>query len=118
LYDLRIRNPFPTVSLRVHASYTEAVHDLRISPFFSVNGRLRSCMFDLGNLGIFSRPSYTESVSCRSAPYAMIVYGDRARSSFLCVSLRKRSFTTVPLRPGPIVELKEERNKMIHDVMC
>ncbi len=48
LYDLRIRNPFPTVSLRVHASYTEAAHDLCISPVFSVNGRLRSCMFDLG----------------------------------------------------------------------
>ena len=48
LYDLRIRNPFLTVSLRIRASYTEAVHDLRISPFFSVNGRLRSCMFDLG----------------------------------------------------------------------
>ncbi len=48
LYDLRIRNPFPTVSLRVHASYTEAVHDFCMSPFFSVNGRLRSCMFDLG----------------------------------------------------------------------
>jgi hypothetical protein len=54
----------------------------------------------LQNLEIFSRPSYTESVSYRSAPYAMIVYGDRARSSFLSVSLRKRSFTTVPLRPG------------------
>ncbi len=48
LYDLRIRNPFPTVSLGVHALYTEAVHDLCISVFFSVNGRLRSCMFDLG----------------------------------------------------------------------
>ncbi len=47
LYDLRIQNPFPTVSLRVHASYTEVVHNLCISAFFSVNGRLRSCMFDL-----------------------------------------------------------------------
>jgi hypothetical protein len=47
LYDLRIRNPFPAVSVRVHASYTEAVHDFCISPFFSANDRLRSCMFDL-----------------------------------------------------------------------
>ena len=48
VYDLRIRNPFLTVSLRIRASYMEAVYDLRISPFFSVNGRLRPCMFDLG----------------------------------------------------------------------
>jgi hypothetical protein len=48
LYDLRVLNPFPTVSLRVRASYTEAVHDLCVSPFFSVNGRVRSCMSDLG----------------------------------------------------------------------
>ena len=48
-YDLRIRNPFLTVSLRIRASYMEAVYDLRISPFFSVNGRLRPCMFDLGD---------------------------------------------------------------------
>jgi hypothetical protein len=25
------------------------VHDLRMSPFFTVNGRLRPCMFDLGS---------------------------------------------------------------------
>jgi hypothetical protein len=27
------------------------VYDLRISPFFSVNGRLRPCIFDLGRYG-------------------------------------------------------------------
>ena len=47
-YDLRKRNPFLNVSLRIRASYMETVYDLRISLFFSVNGRLRPCMFDLG----------------------------------------------------------------------
>ncbi len=48
LYDLRIRYPFLTVSLRIRCSCTDPVYDLRISPFFTVNGRLRPCMFDLG----------------------------------------------------------------------
>ena len=54
-YDLRIRNPFFTVSLRIRASYMEAVYDLRISPFFSVNGRLRPCMFDLGLYQVWNK---------------------------------------------------------------
>jgi hypothetical protein len=69
LYDLRIQNPFPTVSLRVHASYTKPVHDLCISLLFSVNGRLRSCMFDLGstiNLNISIVISSFEYISLKS----------------------------------------------------
>ncbi len=48
LHDLRIRNPFLTVSHRIRCPCTVFVYDLRISPFFSVNGRLRPCLFDLG----------------------------------------------------------------------
>jgi len=36
--------------------YTEAAHDLCISPFFPVNGRLRSCMFDLGSIDQLHNP--------------------------------------------------------------
>jgi hypothetical protein len=47
-----IRSPYTesgfTVSLRIRCRCTETVYDLRISPFFSVNGRLRPCIFDLG----------------------------------------------------------------------
>ncbi len=42
------RYPFLTVSLRIRCPCTDPVYDLRISPFFTVNGRLRPCMFDLG----------------------------------------------------------------------
>ena len=47
-HGLRIWNPFLNVSLRIRVSYTDLVYDLRISPFLSVDGRLRACMFDLG----------------------------------------------------------------------
>jgi hypothetical protein len=50
LHDLRIRNPFLTVSHRIRCPCTVLVYDLRISPFFSVNGRLRPCLFDLGKV--------------------------------------------------------------------
>ncbi len=47
LYDLRIRYLFLTVSLRIRCPCTDPVYVLRMSPFFTVNGRLRPCMFDL-----------------------------------------------------------------------
>jgi hypothetical protein len=49
-YDLRIRNPFLVVLLRIRSQYTTNVYDLRISPFSAVNDRLRACVFDLGGI--------------------------------------------------------------------
>ena len=60
IYD-RIRQSYSSVygienftfkSLRIFipSPYTDLVHDLRISLFFFLNGRLRSWVFDLGNV--------------------------------------------------------------------
>jgi hypothetical protein len=40
----------PRFSGRIRVWYTESVNDLRMPPFFSVTGRLRACLFDLGSL--------------------------------------------------------------------
>ncbi len=64
-----------------------AVYDRRLSPFISVNG-VSNITFP--NLCIFSRRSYMEYVSCRSAPYTTVVHGDRERSPFISVNGRLR----------------------------
>jgi len=53
LHDLRIRDLFLVVSRRIRLSYMEVVCGLCISTFFSVNSRLRPCMFDLGSFIIW-----------------------------------------------------------------
>jgi hypothetical protein len=57
-------------------------------------------MFLLYLLSIFVRSPYTESVSHRISPCTRFVYGSRARSLYISVFLRKRSFTIVHVRPG------------------
>ncbi len=45
-----IRSPYTvSVSLRIRCPFTDPVYDLRMPPFFTVNGCLRPCMFDLGH---------------------------------------------------------------------
>jgi hypothetical protein len=43
-----IRSPYTVSISHRFTPYTVPVYDLRMSPFFTVNGRLRSCMFELG----------------------------------------------------------------------
>ncbi len=87
---------------------TKTVNDrffLRISPYVSVYGRLPPCLIDLGTFGslrIFIRSPYTESVSHRFTPYTVPVYGTSVRPPYISVFLRKRSFTTVHIRPGKL----------------
>ncbi len=64
-------------------------------------------MFTLYSLGIFVRSPYTESVSHRITPCTRVVYESCARSLYISVFLRKRSFTIVHVRPGKI-----ERNEI------
>jgi hypothetical protein len=96
LCDLRIQNPFPTVSLRVHASYTEAAHDLCISPFFFVNGRLRSCMFGLGLHSlhmVFSFPSYSVRLWCWHMVFP--IWRENTSCHHLCSYINIRIFSTI-----------------------
>ena len=47
-YDFRMRKPFVAISLSIRFRYTEPIDEFHIYPFFSVKGRLRACMTDLG----------------------------------------------------------------------
>ncbi len=45
-----IRSPYTVSIFHRFTPYTVPVYGLRMSPFFTVNDRLRPCMFDLGEL--------------------------------------------------------------------
>lgn len=47
-HDVRIRSPCLSVYFRKHLPCTDTVYEGRLSPFNSVNDRIRSCVFDLG----------------------------------------------------------------------
>jgi len=87
--------------------HTVSVYD-RIRQHTVIYGRIRLSyisvygaeMFAFYSLRIFLRSPYTKSVSHRITPYTRIVYGSRVRPPYISVFLRKRSFTTVHVRPG------------------
>ncbi len=54
----------------------------------------------LKSLRIFIRSPYTVSISHRFTPYTVPVYGFCVRPPYVSVLHRKRSFTTVYVRPG------------------
>jgi hypothetical protein len=56
--------------------------------------------FTFESLRIFIRSPYTESVYHRFIPYTVPVYVNSVRPPYISVFLRKRSFTTVHIRPG------------------
>jgi hypothetical protein len=51
----------PRFSGRIREPYTESVNGLRITPFFSVNGRLRACLFDRVARKLFVRENGARS---------------------------------------------------------
>ena len=79
LDDLRIRNSFLGVFRRICFPYTRSVYDLRISPFFPVNGRLRPWLFDLGIQNSFSK-------------FSSILFNHSVKSNFIFppISLNKK----------------------------
>ena len=80
----------------------------RIRPHTVIDDRIRqsySSVYGVENftfelLRIFIRSPYTESVFHRFTPYTVPVYGTCVRTPYISVFLRKRSFTTVHVRPG------------------
>jgi hypothetical protein len=58
-----IRSPYTVSVSHRFTPYTVPVYDLRMSPFFTVNGRLRPCMFDLGDTVVHYAQHFEKFIS-------------------------------------------------------
>ncbi len=88
-------------------THTGPVYD-RIRPHTIIYDRIRQSYSSVygvetvtfKSLRIFIRSPYTVSVSHRFTPYTVLVHGSCVRPPYISVFHRKRSFTTVHVRPG------------------
>ncbi len=89
--------------MHIRRPYTmhTVIYDRIRQSFISVYG---AEAFICKSLRIFARPPYTESVSGRFTSYTLIVHGSRLRLAYIPVFIRKRSFTTVHVRPGQVLQ--------------
>ncbi len=91
-----------SVNLKSDAYYNRIrphtiIYDRIRQSYSSVYG-LQTVIFK--SLRIFIRSPYTVSISHRFTPYTVPVYGSCVRPPYIFVFHRKRSFTTVHVRPG------------------
>ncbi len=94
-----IRKVTHIVTAYDHIRLYTIIYD-RIRQSYSSVYRVESFTFE--SLRIFIRSPYTKSVSHRFTSYTVPVYGNNVRPPYISVFLRKRSFTTVHIRPGKI----------------
>jgi hypothetical protein len=93
--------------------HTATVYD-RIRPHTIIYNRIRQSYSSVygvetvtfKSLRIFIRSPYTISVSHRFIPYTVPAHGSCVRPPYVSVFHRKRSFTTMHVRPGYILRMK------------
>jgi hypothetical protein len=95
--SVRIRKVTHIVTVYDHRRLYTIIYD-RIRQLYSCVYGVENFTFE--SLRIFTQSPYTESVSHRFTPYTVPVFGNSVRPPYISVFLRKRSFTTVHIRPG------------------